>query len=177
MDKERVLREAEFNPNVRSYTLITGIFVLFVTVVGIPLIPVWLIVGRSIAQRQIDRMSCILTDRSLKMKKGIFTRIEKTIPLDKITDVGVIQGPLMRYYGIEALSVETAGQSNVGALLNLVGVQDGPAFRDAVLAQRDQVTANSNVTAPASPASATADTTLLAEIRDTLLRIERKLNE
>ena len=175
MAAETVLREAAFNPKVKTYVTLNGILILMATFIGIPLIPIWLFVGPIVAQRQLDRMSCVLTDRSLKMKKGIFVRVEKTIPLDKVTDLGVVQGPLMRALDIEALSVETAGQSSAGPLLSLVGIENGPDFRDAVLAQRDKVTDNQGSSQAAS-APSESNAIILTEIRDTLLRIEQKLD-
>ena len=175
MSAETILREATFNPKVKTYVTLNGLWILLVTVVGIPFLPVWAIVGPMVAQRQLDRMSCVLTDRSLKMKKGIFVRVEKTIPLDKVTDLGVVQGPLMRMLDIEALSVETAGQSSAGPLLSLVGIENGPAFRDAVLAQRDKVTDHQGPRSRSE--SEPSDAAVLTEILDALLRIEKKLEK
>lgn len=53
----------------------------------------------------LDSHKATLTNRSLRVSKGILTKGEKGVPLDRITDVGVVQGPLMRYFEVEALSV------------------------------------------------------------------------
>jgi len=34
-------------------------------------------------------MECYLTGTDLKVNKGMFVRVEKTIPLEKITDLGI----------------------------------------------------------------------------------------
>ena len=111
------------------------------------------------------------------------TRVEKTIPLDKITDLGYFQGPIMRYLGIDGLTVETAGQSSSeGALVKLHGVVDARDFRDAVLRQRDAMMASTTQSQAAaaglgeSPEALVADGVLL-EIRDTLQRIEGHLSK
>lgn len=176
MSTEAVLEEAEFNRKVRSYWLLSGTIVCIVTVFGIVLLPIWLIVGNYITERYLKNMSCVLTDRSLKVGKGILVRQEKTVPLDKITDLGIVEGPIMRYLDLQALKVETAGGSSPGALVQLVGVVDARGFRDRVLQQRDRVAAAAlpNAAAPALPA-APADNGVLVEIRDALLRIEKKL--
>jgi putative membrane protein len=177
--KDPVVWEAQFNPQVRTYWLMGGALVLAITVVGILLLPVWFFVGTAITERYLRRMRCTLTEKSLAIGKGIWFRVEKTIPLDKITDVGLVQGPLMRYFDLEALSVETAGQSSEGALVNLVGVVDTRRFRDAVLRQKELLTAarideagRATGTPAAQPLSSEA---LLVDIRDTLRRIERRL--
>ena len=87
----------------------------------------------------------------------------------------------MRYFDIEALSVETAGGSGMASLVQLQGIKDGRAFRDLVLAQRDKValagnanskTASANVSSVVSGDQAIQ---LLSEIRDTMKNIESQL--
>ncbi|MBT3449180.1 MAG: PH domain-containing protein [Bacteroidetes Order II. Incertae sedis bacterium] len=168
-----ILKRAEFNPDVRKYWLMSGIWILFVTIAGIPLILVWYILGMWITGRYLDRLECVLTDRTLIVKKGMIVRSEKTIPLDKITDLGLVQGPLMRYFKVHSLTVETAGQSSQGALVKLYGITDVEQFRDAVLKQRDLL--KSTTDEAVQPTSNPDDSlTLLREIRDTLKEIASK---
>ena len=180
MKDEETIWDADFNPAVKRYWLLTGVFVLAAMIVGIPLIPFWLILGPLFTGRYLKSHRCTLTDRNLKVCKGVLTRIEKTIPLDRITDVGLIQGPLMRAMGIEVLRVETAGQSSAGALVGLAGIKDGRAFRDAVLKQRDLVAGGQpDGVAESHPTDAVASSNqqveLLKEISQTLSRIEREM--
>ena len=101
------------------------------------------------------------------------------MPLDKITDVGLVYGPIMRYLGLQALSVETAGQSSQGALIKLIGIVDTEGLRKAILEQRDRVVADAAGSRTAPPPLSTAPVpgsdALLTEIRDVLHRIEKKL--
>jgi putative membrane protein len=180
MTEERVLWEAEFNPRVTTYWLLNGAIILTATVVGIVLLPVWFIVGWTITGLYLKSHRCTLTNRSLKFARGVFVKVEKTIPLDRITDLGLVQGPIMRLLDIEALSVETAGQSSQGALVQLAGIKDGRAFRDAVLKQRDLVVGSDEdrkaQTAIDTPAvSMETSAAVLTDIRDTLRRIESQL--
>jgi putative membrane protein len=144
-------------------------------------VPVWLIVGGALTKKHLATYSCTLTSRSLKVTKGSLNRIEKTVPLDRITDVGISQGPIMRYLDIEALSVETAGQSATGAVVVLAGIQEGRKFRDAILKQRDLVVGSEEDRAAAAatrPTAAPAESaSVLEQIRDALLRIEDKLGK
>lgn len=173
---ERVIWDAEFNDAVTTYWLLNGILICIVTVIGILFLPIWFFVGKWMTRKYLASHKCTLTDRSLKVSKGIFTKIEKTVPLDKITDVGIVQGPIMRYFNIEALSVETAGQSSVGSLIQLSGIKDGRQFRDAILKQRDQVAVFSEDQQKSGPGLGGDSKTieLLTEIRDSLARMERK---
>lgn len=172
-----VLEQASFNPDVRKYWLTGGTITLMVTLIGIPFLPLWWILGMWITGRYLERMECTLTRRTLIVRKGFLVRVEKTIPLDKITDLGMIQGPLMRYFGINALSIETAGSTQPGALVKLHGIRDVEAFRDTVLEQRDNMlehTDASGASGPAGsstashPASSDEVVGLLREIRDEL---------
>lgn len=169
-----ILEQASFNPDVRKYWLMSGTAALFFSLIGIPLLPLWWILGLWVTQRYLDRMECTLTRRTLIVRKGWLVRVEKTIPLDKITDLGMIQGPLMRYFGINALSIETAGSTQPGALVKLHGIRDAEAFRDTVLAQRDRMlehTGEPSASAAQPVQSGASDSevvTLLREIRDEL---------
>lgn len=136
---DRVLLEADFNPKVKTYWLLSGVIILLVCVVTIPLIPVWWILGMAFTDRYLSTLSCVLTERNLKVSKGVFVRQEKTVPLEKITDLGLVQGPIMRQLELEALSVETAGGTTAGALVQMVGIVDTREFRAAVLRQRDRL--------------------------------------
>lgn len=177
---EKVVWDAEFNDAVTTYWLLNGAMVCVFTIFGILFLPVWFFVGKWATRKYLDSHKCTLTNRSLKVNKGILTQIEKTVPLDRITDVGVIQGPIMRYFDIEALKVETAGQSSSSALVQLAGIKDGRKFRDAVLRQRELVVGSneqregSDVSGVPVGQAANQQIDLLQEIRDTLVRIEKQ---
>lgn len=178
MSAETHLRKAQFNPRVCTYWLSSGALVLSLTIVGIPLLLLYLPIGYFITRRYLDRMECLLTAKALKVKKGILVRVEKTIPLEKITDMGMVQGPVMRFFDLHTLTVETAGQSGEGALVSLTGIEDAKSFREAVLNQRDAISGPAPHAVPADAATAPLGTSsLLSEIRDSLLRIEAKLDK
>ena len=168
--EERVLRVAEFNPKVQTYWLLSGAWILTATVVGIILLPLWYAIGKFVTGRYLRHMKCVLTERTLQVAKGALNRVEKTVPLDQITDLGLVQGPVMRFLGIEAISVETPGQSSEGALIKLIGIVDTRQFRDAVLAQRDRLLADTaDERRPSSDVSVAANPPsddVLCDIRD-----------
>lgn len=174
MQDTKVIREATFDPKVCQYWLMAGVIALTLFLVTIPLLLLWIPFGLLVTRRFLAAMSCQLTPKALVVRKGVFTRTEKTIPLENITDLGVVQGPLMRVFGLKALSVETAGQSSEGALVSLVGVENTEAFREAVLSQRDAIAEQGGN----SPIQDLPDRdALLTEIRDSLLRIETILQD
>ena len=76
----------------------------------------------------------------------------------------------MRVWNIQAVSVETAGQSGQGALIRLYGIENAEDFRDTVLAQRDvmmEKKAPLEAVETDAPSSDKA-VELLTEIRDLL---------
>jgi putative membrane protein len=175
MRKEIVLLEAEFDAKLQVYWMLSVIIVLFVSVVGIPLIPLWLIFGRGLHRKQLENLSCSLTERTLNLKRGVIFQVEKNIPLDKIQDVGLREGPILRRLGLASLSIETAGQSapQGGADAALVGVIDPLGFRDAVLNQREAIVHKELPKSDrALPVPQDQDSAVLVEIRDSLHRIE-----
>jgi len=181
MSSERtvaVIHDAEFNHKVIVYWQVVYSFVLLCTLVGVVLIPfIWLF-GQGIGRRILDAQECKLTTEALEFRAGILFKREATVPLDKITDLGLRQGPVMRYFGITALAIETAGQSTAGARLQVMGVNDPRAFREMVLDQKDifRRQAQGPSSGGASPAAESSTSTeqiaLLTEIRDALRRIE-----
>ena len=173
--KTKVLRKAEFNPRIKRYLLIYGILFSIITIVGIVLLPIYLIVAPIIINKYFDRLSAELTTRALRFEKGVLFHVERTIPLDKIQDLTFKEGPLLKYFGLSILKVETAGGSGQGqADLTLIGIRDASDFRSQVLEQRDKVTDNKY----SSSTSETDESTLavLKEIRDSLQSIDQKMD-
>ena len=180
MSAENTILTAELNPKVCVYWLLSGALVFIMTIVGIPLLILWLPLGFVFTKRYLDRMECVLTDKALKVRKGIFVRVEKTIPLEKITDMGMVQGPIMRSFDLHTLTVETAGQSGVGSLVSLTGIVNAPEFRETVLSQRERQAGHKSQVSPLQSIDEqelSDGNSLLTEIRDSLVRIESILEK
>lgn len=168
------LREAQFERAVGCYVRWVGSAFLAVTVVGIPFIPFWLLFSLWYVPAYVERLSARLTSQALEVKKGVFFRSEATIPLNRITDVRLYDGPLMRAYKLRGLRVETAGQSSENSSEGkLVGVTGVVEFRNAVLLQRQKAVGGGEETAGA-PQTVEGAAELLAEIRDILARMENQ---
>jgi len=121
------------------------------------------------------KLSCVLTERGLSTRRGLWVRVQQNIPLDQITDITVNEGPVLRMFGMLILNVETAGGSGVGegGSVKLIAVIDALEFRDTVLRHRDIMATQSGPTKGVS--SPYLNPEILREIRDMLLRIERAL--
>lgn len=176
--KSLTVSEAKFDPRIKSYILWTGTALCIVTIAGILLLPLWLTLGRMYINRYFDSLHCELKTRALHFKKGVLFQTERTIPLDKIQDLTFKEGPLLRYFGLSTLNIETAGQSVQSASdMSLIGIIDSQNFRKKVLDQRDIVT---DIQSPVRLNNAGEDSSqlypVLKEIHQTLISIEEKLN-
>lgn len=136
---EKVIVSATFNPAVKQYWLVCLLLFSTLTFIGIPFLIISIPVFFFISSRMLAAMSAVVTERKIVVKRGIYNKEEKSIPLEKITDVAMHQGPLMRMFNLYRLSFETAGQSSPGALVSLIGINDAEGFRESVLAQKDEV--------------------------------------
>ena len=162
-----------FSSKLQIYYFLSGALTLAVTVVGILALPVWAFVGSWWAKRYYEHLRLELTERSVVVGKGVFFKRELTIPLDKIQDISISEGPLLAKFGLLGLRIETAGQRNAAtgkSEADLIGVENARQVRDLILARRDALAASDG---PAKSDIGTID--LLTEIRDSLKRIEAKL--
>jgi putative membrane protein len=187
MAQERILKEASFAPKVVRYFGTSTAVAMVCFVFLIPAIPIVIPLVILYQRKQYARLRVYLTTRDLKVHRGVLTREEKAIPLEKITDLAVFQGPVMRHFGLKGIRVETAGQSaGPGALVSIIGVEDTDGFRDLVLRQRDRITDSDDEPAEVGDSGngkgrgsiGSADPALLAALRDihdTLQRIEEAL--
>lgn len=176
--KSQTLIEAEFNPRIKSYISVAFILICVISIVGIILIPFWLIFGRMYLNRYFASLHCELTTRALKFKKGVLFQVERTIPLDKIQDLTFREGPLLRHFNLSTLKIETAGQSAQGGTdMSLIGIVDAREFREKVIDQRDKITDLATSSASKTPSvSGQVDTEdTLKAILETLQRIEKKI--
>lgn len=174
--EDKIIYQAEFAANLGLYWLLLGAAYFSLSIVGIPLLLLWFPIGLWGTRRYIRNMSAELTSNKLIVRRGILTRTENSVPLDKITDMALIQGPIMRLFGLHKLTVETAGQSGAGALISLVGIVDAPQFRTRVLEQKERFTQRPH---PASPSVQPDDALLqnVVEMAASLKRIEALLSQ
>ena len=175
MSRSQILLKAKFNTRIKRYLLIYGVLLLTITVLGIVLLPIYFLAAPYFIGKYFDNLSAELTTSALRFEKGIIFHVERTIPLDKIQDLTFKEGPLLKYFGLSILKVETAGGSGQGqADLTLIGIKDASDFRKKVLEQRDEVTDNKY--SASETANNESTLAVLKEIRDSLKSIDQKIN-
>jgi membrane protein YdbS with pleckstrin-like domain len=140
----------------------------------------------------------VLTDRSLRIRRGIWVIHETTISFENVQHVEVRQGPLQRVFGIADVIVQTAGggggagapgshggsSSSNTHLGILQGLDDAEVVRDQILEHvRRARSAGLGDEHPAAPApghghaqawgASPAHMAVLREIRDGIRRVEQ----
>ncbi|HPQ39530.1 MAG TPA: PH domain-containing protein [bacterium] len=173
--------------------LITGWIVLtvFFPVIGlILLIPALILIvlpdilAYLAIHLKFDTTWYVMTDRSIRIRRGIWIISEMTLTFENIQNVTVSQGPLQRYFNISDIVIETAGggasdkKGEQGSLLHqgrILGITNAAEIRDQILSRLrrsqtgglgdDRIPGPSRVT---QPAWTPAHLAVLREIRDLL---------
>jgi membrane protein YdbS with pleckstrin-like domain len=97
----------------------------------------WL--GRWLPRRQVEALRYRLDGSTLRIDSGVYFLRRKAIPLDRITALVLVQGPLMRWMGIWGLKVQTGGAGLGAAGAILLGLKEPEKVRDVILQARAQL--------------------------------------
>ena len=149
---------------------------MLISLLGIPLLIFWILgIGQLISRRYYENLKCRLTQRHLEFKKGVLFKIEKTIPLENIQDLTFIENPLLKFFDLRILKIETAGQSNPkGSDMKLIGIINSAEFKEKVLYQRELLTTENRRDISDSGSDNEVIINLLKEIKDILNEINNK---
>jgi len=109
-------------------------FVVFAGLGLIVALVYWLAVGTWLPKRQAAALHIWLEDTTLHVDSGVYVLTRKAIPLDRVVDLVLIQGPVMRRCGIWALEIRTAN----GCEATLMGLDKPAEVRDQLLRVRDE---------------------------------------
>jgi len=88
-----------------------------------------------------DTMWYVMTDRSLRCRRGIWTILEHTISFENVQNIHVRRGPVQQLFGISTLVIETAGaaepeghnQFAVGNKAIMEGLDNPDEIRELIL--------------------------------------------
>ncbi len=126
---QRTFRASKQFLNYRTLHLVIGALILgtgffIVTIVlifnellvgliaGASLAAIWVLLFVSmffLIRLEYDMRYYIITDRSLRIRKGVLSILEQTLTFANIQNISIEQGPIERLFGISRLVVETAG--------------------------------------------------------------------
>ena len=94
-------------------------------------------IGFWLCPQQANNLRYRLEGNTVRADGGVFFLFRKSIPLERITDVALVQGPLLRYFGIWAMRIQTAGSAQCEA--TLYGVRNPEEIRELILSQRQRI--------------------------------------
>lgn len=88
-----------------------------------------------------DTMWYVMSERSLRCRRGIWTILEHTITFENVQNVHVRRGPVQYLYGISTIVIETAGAAEaeghnrfaVGNKAIMEGIDNPTEIRDLIL--------------------------------------------
>ena len=106
---------------------------LLSVVLGIVFAPVYAY-GRWLCPLQANSLRYRLVGSTLRADDGVLFLSRKSIPLERIADVVLVQGPLLRFFNIWTMQIKTVGSQMPEA--TLYGVREPENIRELILAQR-----------------------------------------
>lgn len=124
-----------------------------------------------------------LKDDEVTWKRGVWFKMTGIVPYDRITNIDIYQGPLMRYFGFSSIKLQTAGYSaQARAEITLEGIVAAEDLRETIRSLiRESRKASGPSDATGTPSVPRAvmhgDTAFLDEVREIrrlLERIEKK---
>ncbi len=178
-----IIREASFNPKVKTYIFLVVLFYLLVSIAGWIIVPFWVFgLGQWLSNKFFHTLKCQLTYKQLKFSKGLILHIEKTIPLENIQDLSFIGGPILRWFGLTLIKVETAGGGgghHSNNMMSMMGVENAEEFKSMILNQREKIIKEKNqhgFAAPSVSEGSNLNDKLLTEIKNELVEIKKVLS-
>ncbi len=137
-----------------------------------------------------DTVRYLLTPTEMTWGRGVLWKQTGIVPYNRITNVDIVQGPVMRVFGISDLRIQTAGYSaSQMAEIKLQGIRDPEPLRAIIMDfvrsgyPVAAVTGAETALAPAIASTGTqsgqgVDAAVLRELRDigaVLKKIEEKM--
>ncbi|MES2131565.1 MAG: PH domain-containing protein [Bacteroidota bacterium] len=184
MTEEITLNEASFNPKVKTYIFFVVLFFLITSIIGILVVPFWVFgLGQWLSGKFFKTLSCRITNKNLRFSKGLIIHIEKTIPLENIQDLSFVGGPILRYFGLTLIKIETAGGGgghHNQNMMSMLGINGAETFKTEILEQREKVIREKHGygnTVSVAPAPNVNDAQLLTDIKNELIEIKNVLKK
>lgn len=124
-----------------------------------------------------------LKDDEVTWKRGVWFRMTGIVPYDRITNIDIYQGPLMRYFGFSSIKLQTAGYSaQARSEIVLEGIVEAEDLRETI---RSLIRESRKTAGPTDATGAPAgrgtpypiEETLLGEVRAIRQLLEKKTRE
>jgi membrane protein YdbS with pleckstrin-like domain len=150
---------SEFDWIVMGITLISvlALFVIFVSWVRLYYVSMWY-------EMRDDEMS---------WKRGVWFRRTGIVPYNRITNLDVIQGPVMRTLGISTLSIQTAGYSGQAVPeIRIEGIEHAEELRELIRSLVRQSDTQGNGSGGGIPVAVSNDQKIVEELQKIRMLLE-----
>jgi len=152
-------------------TTISFVILGFIAVIFILL---WIWVGM-----YYDSMSYELRDDEINWKRGVWFRTTGIVPYNRIVNLDLRQGPLMRFLGISTLAIQTAGYSGQAVPeIKIEGIEHAEELRELIRSHVRGSVSYDDGTGSAKPSSTTPVVSvhqqMLAELQQIRSLLEQK---
>ena len=117
-----------------AWMFVDSIFTILI-VIGLAVLGVCVVFSCIWAPLYYKSVVYHLNDTEMTWKRGVFFRKTGIVPYNRITNVDIVQGPVMRLFGISHLKIETAGggASKSSAEIQLEGISDPEPLRQLIM--------------------------------------------
>ena len=117
-----------------AWMFVDSIFTILI-VIGLAVLGVCVVFACIWAPLYYKSVVYHLNDTEMTWKRGVFFRKTGIVPYNRITNVDIVQGPVMRLFGISHLKIETAGggASKSSAEIQLEGISDPEPLRQMIM--------------------------------------------
>lgn len=201
--KEDFQPSAQYKPYLAIYTIAVAVLLYvfalgwlvfpFVLVgynalaIGLFLIVLILLVAFILIWVQLYYKSIVyhLNDTEMTWKRGVWFRKTGIVPYNRITNIDISQGPVMRLFKISNLQIQTAGNSGgkAGSEISIIGVEDAEPLRafimDFVRGMKPvaAVTGADDTSVTPAPKSETGSSNEMSELVSEVRSIRKLLEE
>lgn len=123
-----------------------------------------------------------LKDDEMTWRRGVWFRMTGIVPYDRITNLDIYQGPLMRFFSISCIRIQTAGYSvqRNRSEITLEGIVEAEELRETIRSRIREARAHAGPsdatgTQARRPAAGDRDTALIDEVRAIRRLLDEKL--
>jgi len=144
--------------------LLTGIFIVAIIAICLAWVNLY-----------YESMWYELREDEMSWKRGIWFRTTGIVPYNRITNLDIRQGPVMRALGISTLAIQTAGYSGqVAAEIKIEGVEKAEELREFIRAMVRQTSQHGDGTGGEKPLPVTPDQRILDELTRIRILLEEQ---
>jgi hypothetical protein len=106
-----------------------------------------------------------LRDDEMSWKRGVWFHRTGIVPYNRITNLDIIQGPVMRTLGISTLSIQTAGYSGQAVPeIRIEGIEHAEELRELIRSLVRQSTSHDDGTGGGMPGAVSNDQKIIEEL-------------